>query len=208
MVSCGTGEHGKSSVAANVLQGCAQFFLPGVFSDGRSGRVELLPGWEEMSGKFALVANMLAVLYAETDDRVVIVSNYTQVLILRFSDSVVVVVWCCCACDDTFQRCASRCVWWRHCPSNYIANPTAIVLSARAGPALHAFLLRRRWTCSCNSASSAAIRMCAWTAASARTSARNLSRHSIMRRQVVLEQVWIVEVLQYVCSSIGTVSVG
>ena len=67
------------------LQGCAQFFLPGVFSDGRSGRAELLPGWEEMSGKFALVANMLAVLYAETDDRVVIVSNYTQVPIRRRS---------------------------------------------------------------------------------------------------------------------------
>jgi len=74
----GAGQELKDCPCAE--QGCAQFFLPGVFSDSRSGRVELLPGWEEMSGKFALVANMLAVLYAETDDRVVIVSNYTQVL--------------------------------------------------------------------------------------------------------------------------------
>ena len=37
-----------------------------------------MPGWEDLSGKFALVANMLATLYAETEDRVVIVSNYTQ----------------------------------------------------------------------------------------------------------------------------------
>ena len=90
-----------------MLQGCAQFFLPGVFSDGRSGRVELLPGWEEMSGKFALVANMLAVLYAETDDRVVIVSNYTQVPAgaahnqCVFCILVVCTVSSSCACDDT-----------------------------------------------------------------------------------------------------------
>jgi hypothetical protein len=36
--------------------------------------------WEHLSGKFALVAEMLRVLFTETDDRVVIVSNYTQVM--------------------------------------------------------------------------------------------------------------------------------
>ena len=33
-----------------------------------------------MSGKFALMARMLAVLRTETNDRIVIVSNYTQTL--------------------------------------------------------------------------------------------------------------------------------
>jgi hypothetical protein len=36
-------------------------------------------GWELLGGKFALLARMLDKLYKETDDRIVIVSNYTQV---------------------------------------------------------------------------------------------------------------------------------
>ena len=64
-----------------MCQGCAQFFLPGVFNDGRAGRGEMAQEWENLSGKFALVAEMLRVLFNETDDRVVIVSNYTQVRI-------------------------------------------------------------------------------------------------------------------------------
>lgn len=37
-------------------------------------------GWEMLSGKFAVTAVMLAKLRKETNDRIVIVSNYTQTL--------------------------------------------------------------------------------------------------------------------------------
>lgn len=37
-------------------------------------------GWECLSGKFAVAARMLAMLHTFTDDRIVIVSNYTQTL--------------------------------------------------------------------------------------------------------------------------------
>lgn len=36
--------------------------------------------WEMLSGKMAVLAKMLEMLRAETDDRIVIVSNYTQTL--------------------------------------------------------------------------------------------------------------------------------
>lgn len=61
-------------------QGCGQFFPPGLFDNGRAGRGGLAQGWELLSGKFALMARMLAVLRTETNDRIVIVSNYTQTL--------------------------------------------------------------------------------------------------------------------------------
>jgi DNA repair and recombination RAD54-like protein len=38
------------------------------------------PGWEMLSGKFAVAALMLERLRRETKDRIVIVSNYTQTL--------------------------------------------------------------------------------------------------------------------------------
>jgi hypothetical protein len=37
-------------------------------------------GWEMLSGKFAVAATLLKRLQAETSDRIVIVSNYTQTL--------------------------------------------------------------------------------------------------------------------------------
>lgn len=63
-----------------LLQGCEQFFLPGMFDDGRAGRGQMAAGWEALSGKFAVLATMLAQLRERTDDRIVIVSNYTQTL--------------------------------------------------------------------------------------------------------------------------------
>jgi len=40
----------------------------------------MAPGWEEHSGKFGVLARLLANLRAETKDRIVIISNYTQTL--------------------------------------------------------------------------------------------------------------------------------
>jgi DNA repair and recombination RAD54-like protein len=75
------------------FEDCGKLFPPGVFDTGsRSGRGggggfaggsgsgHLPHGWEAMSGKFAVVARMLALLREQTKDRVVIVSNYTQTL--------------------------------------------------------------------------------------------------------------------------------
>lgn len=51
-----------------------------MLDDGRVGRGAMSPGWEALSGKFAVLASMLAHLRQHTDDRIVIVSNYTQTL--------------------------------------------------------------------------------------------------------------------------------
>lgn len=37
-------------------------------------------GWEMLSGKFAVVATLMTKLHQQTQDRIVIVSNYTQTL--------------------------------------------------------------------------------------------------------------------------------
>ena len=51
------------------LQNVACLFPPGVFDDGRAGRGGMAMGWETLSGKMAVLARMLHVLYTETDDR-------------------------------------------------------------------------------------------------------------------------------------------
>ena len=56
------------------------FFPPGLLDDGRVGRGGMSAGWEHLSGKFGVLARMLAVLWTQTADRIVIVSNYTQTL--------------------------------------------------------------------------------------------------------------------------------
>ncbi len=61
-------------------QGCKKIFQPGMFGTGRGGNGKMSEGWEFMSGKMAVAASMLSELRATTSDRVVIVSNYTQVL--------------------------------------------------------------------------------------------------------------------------------
>ena len=47
---------------------------------GARGKGGLCDAWEFHSGKFAVLARLLAILRAETKDRVVIISNYTQTL--------------------------------------------------------------------------------------------------------------------------------
>jgi hypothetical protein len=54
-------------------------FPPGVFDGGRPGRGGMALGWEALGSKMALVASLLGVLRESTRDKVVIVSNYTQV---------------------------------------------------------------------------------------------------------------------------------
>lgn len=69
------------------FEGASALFPPGLFDPpshrtGRQhGQCTILPhGWEELSGKFAVVSRMLALLREQTRDRVVIVSNFTQTL--------------------------------------------------------------------------------------------------------------------------------
>lgn len=62
------------------LEGCMQFFPPELFS-GRSGAWTGGNGvWVELSGKMHVLARLLAHLRKKTDDRIVLVSNYTQTL--------------------------------------------------------------------------------------------------------------------------------
>ncbi|WIA32931.1 hypothetical protein OEZ86_006099 [Tetradesmus obliquus] len=75
--------HSKAQVDGTVVEGfegVGELFPPGLFDNGRPGRGEMALGWECLSGKMGFVAQLLAVLRATTDDKVVIVSNYTQTL--------------------------------------------------------------------------------------------------------------------------------
>ncbi|XP_071716163.1 protein CHROMATIN REMODELING 25 [Rutidosis leptorrhynchoides] len=62
------------------FEGCMRFFPPEMFS-GRSGSWTGGDGaWVELSGKMHVLARLLAHLRKKTDDRIVLVSNYTQTL--------------------------------------------------------------------------------------------------------------------------------
>eukprot|EP00873_Tetraselmis_striata_P027428 jgi/Tetstr1/447692/TSEL_035049.t1 len=65
------------------FEDCMQYFLPWLVDDRRGGSRgvgKLAAGWENLGGKFAVLAKMLALLRQTTNDRIVIVSNYTQTL--------------------------------------------------------------------------------------------------------------------------------
>ena len=62
---------------------CEGFFQDGMYGSsarGARGLGSMMPGWEEHSGKFAVLGRMLANLRQDTKDRIVIISNYTQSL--------------------------------------------------------------------------------------------------------------------------------
>ncbi|KAF3435394.1 hypothetical protein FNV43_RR22483 [Rhamnella rubrinervis] len=62
------------------FENCIRFFPPEMFS-GRSGSWNGGDGaWVELSGKMHVLARLLAQLRQRTDDRIVLVSNYTQTL--------------------------------------------------------------------------------------------------------------------------------
>ncbi|XP_077249853.1 DNA repair/recombination protein isoform X2 [Tasmannia lanceolata] len=62
------------------FEDCLRFFPPELFS-GRSGSWTGGDGiWVELSGKMHVLARLLAHLRQQTDDRIVLVSNYTQTL--------------------------------------------------------------------------------------------------------------------------------
>ena len=78
----------NTGAGAAGFETCAEFFQPGMYDvgsgSGRGGRSfgkgGMVDGWEFHSGKFAVLARLLAILRAETKDRIVIISNYTQTL--------------------------------------------------------------------------------------------------------------------------------
>ena len=71
---------GVDPKAAEGFQDCDKFFLPGIFDNGRAGRGSMAEGWEFLSGKMAALANLLENLRQNTNDRIVLISNYTQTL--------------------------------------------------------------------------------------------------------------------------------
>ncbi|KAL4555745.1 hypothetical protein LXL04_038373 [Taraxacum kok-saghyz] len=73
-----TMKSGKPGTAG--FENCMRFFPPEMFS-GRSGSWTGGDGsWVELSGKMQVLARLLAHLRKKTDDRIVLVSNYTQTL--------------------------------------------------------------------------------------------------------------------------------
>jgi len=54
---------------AEGFEGVGELMPPGLFDNGRPGRGEMALGWEELSGKLALVARLLAVLRSTCDDK-------------------------------------------------------------------------------------------------------------------------------------------
>ncbi|KAM7259996.1 hypothetical protein ACFE04_015737 [Oxalis oulophora] len=70
----------SESSSSSDFKDCIRFFPPGMFS-GRSGSWTGGDGaWVELSGKMHVLARLLAHLRQRTDDRIVLVSNYTQTL--------------------------------------------------------------------------------------------------------------------------------
>ncbi|XP_078429720.1 DNA repair/recombination protein isoform X2 [Wolffia australiana] len=70
----------SESPGTSGFEECLRFFPPGLFS-GRSGSWTGGCGiWVELSGKMQVLARLLANLRLKTDDRIVLVSNYTQTL--------------------------------------------------------------------------------------------------------------------------------
>ncbi|PSC67651.1 DNA repair and recombination RAD54 [Micractinium conductrix] len=69
----------EASKEAEGFENCLDLFPANAFG-GRSARGGMAPGWELLSGKFAVLAGMLELLRTCTKDRIVIVSNYTQTL--------------------------------------------------------------------------------------------------------------------------------
>ncbi|KAK3025598.1 hypothetical protein RJ639_042096 [Escallonia herrerae] len=70
----------SGSPGTSGFEDCMRFFPPELFS-GRSGSWTGGDGvWVELSGKMIVLARLLAQLRRRTDDRIVLVSNYTQTL--------------------------------------------------------------------------------------------------------------------------------
>ncbi|EXC17352.1 DNA repair protein rhp54 [Morus notabilis] len=70
----------SGSPGTSGFEDCIRFFPPEMFS-GRSGSWTGGDGaWVELSGKMYILARLLAHLRHKTDDRIVLVSNYTQTL--------------------------------------------------------------------------------------------------------------------------------
>ncbi|OVA15799.1 SNF2-related [Macleaya cordata] len=70
----------SGSSGTSGFEDCIRFFPPEMFS-GRSGAWTGGDGvWVELSGKMHVLARLLAHLRQRTDDRIVLVSNYTQTL--------------------------------------------------------------------------------------------------------------------------------
>ncbi|XP_070047530.1 protein CHROMATIN REMODELING 25-like [Nicotiana tomentosiformis] len=70
----------SGSPGTSGFEDCIRFFPPEMFS----GRCDSWTGgsglWVELSGKMHVLARLLAQLRQKTDDRIVLVSNYTQTL--------------------------------------------------------------------------------------------------------------------------------
>eukprot|EP00854_Cymbomonas_tetramitiformis_P012169 gene12169-14376_t len=76
----GTEKDFNSYYAGHITKGREPDATPEERALGNERSAGLREGWELMGGKFAVLARMLAHLRAHTNDKIVVVSNYTQTL--------------------------------------------------------------------------------------------------------------------------------
>ncbi len=80
---------GRKKASASALEGVEDFFPPNFHRQAVSGGVA-----PEMSGKFMVLDRLLREVRATTDDRCVLISNYTQVWgLMGRGDGVGIVIW-------------------------------------------------------------------------------------------------------------------
>ncbi len=61
--------HSKVEDVVEGFECVESFFPPGLFDNGRAGRGGLAAGWEALGSKMGVVARMLELLHARTNDR-------------------------------------------------------------------------------------------------------------------------------------------
>lgn len=65
-----TGRDSEESAAAGGFAGCQALFDPWICEGGRGGgKGRFVQGWENLGGKFAVLAKMLELLRRDTNDR-------------------------------------------------------------------------------------------------------------------------------------------
>jgi len=68
---------------AEGFEGVGELFPPGLFDNGRPGRGEMALGWEQLSGRFGLVASLLHVLRTTSNDKCVLLPQWCLLLLLH-----------------------------------------------------------------------------------------------------------------------------
>jgi hypothetical protein len=170
--------HSKAAAAdgaaAEGFEGVGALMPPGLFDNGRAGRGDMALGWEELSGKLALVARLLAVLRATCDDKCVRACVRAcawrswaceQFCVLAANTGMQPVADASCCVADTYTHTHTCTRTHTHCCAGWSSSATTL----------------RRWTCLPHCVGSARTSLCGWTARPPSASARSWCNSSTRR---------------------------